>query len=97
MKLQRLLSSINTANITKEKVFLGLPAGLGAGVGAVWGGYEGYTWAQHEHYLLNVFMTTSGIFYGGFIGAATGLIWPISVPVAVCRHIYPAPKKEYKY
>lgn len=62
-----------------------LPVKVGGFVGTIWGAYNGFIDGRSETLLTNVASTSVGMIGGCMIGGVVGLVWPVTMFVAVGR------------
>ena len=91
--LSRKFSAINRNNhlfskFTKEdkmEYFVYYPAIIGGCCGAKTGWDSGFEMTKKDHCFVTIPITALSMFYGSILGAAFGTIWPITLPILICR------------
>lgn len=88
--LSTTFSKINKYNHPFSKndqynIFVVAPAIIGGGCGIVSGATGAFEFSKDDHFFVSMMFTTFGVFYGSIVGAVSGILWPISVPLIISR------------
>ena len=65
-----------------------IPSFIGAGIGGIFGSFEGFKKYHKDTILMNCFSTLGEGLAGICFGFYGGLLWPLTISVITARHFY---------